>query len=84
MLFMAEMRTNKLAVSPLAAASSNNASRDHGRPPAVGVVDEPAGEEEQTVEEEVVPPKNALSEGLRRFDSFQEYVVRVSYIAWAG
>lgn len=80
MLFMAEMRTNKLAVSPLAAASSNNASRDHGQPPAVDVADEPAREEEEETEEVLVPQTNAFSEGLRRFDSFQEYVVRVSYI----
>lgn len=68
MLFMAEMRTNKLAVSSSASASSN-ASRDEGQQPALDVVDEA---QEHTAD------GSALSAGLRRFANFQEYAVRVS------
>lgn len=73
MLFMAEMRTNKLAVSPSASAS-NNASRDEGQQPALDVVDKA---EEQTPEA-VPPPDESAAGGLRRFGNFQEYAVRVS------
>lgn len=74
---MAEMRTNKLAVSPTASASSN-ASRDEGQQPTLDVVDD-AGEHQQP-EAVPIPPDDiiALSGGLRRFDNFQEYAVRVS------
>lgn len=71
MLFMAEMRSNKLAVSSSASASSN-ASRDEGQQPALNVVDE-AGEQTQEASD-----GSALSAGLRRFDNFQKYAVRVS------
>lgn len=74
MLFMAEMRTNKLAVSSSASASSN-ASRDEGQQPALNVVDD-AGK--QTPEAVPAPPDNDdLSPGLRRFGNFQQYAVRV-------
>lgn len=72
MLFMAEMRTNKLAVSSSTSASSN-ASRDEGQQPALNVVDD-AGKQ---TPEAVAPPDNDLSAGLRRFGNFQQYAVRV-------